>query len=224
MADGGWQMALFAIGYLLSAISLGACGPSTPASAVATDWVAAPMAALPVTLDVDDARWDAARPAYFPLHQGSHGPLTDRVVELRALYDVTRIVFRARWHGPAVGLEEPLFALVWHKDTLPDQRGETCYAVCHNALGDGRGNLSGVVLSVVPARADPPMPSRAAQRNGMWTLTYSRPLIADNALDVQFVDRSLSYPVRARVWRGNSDGPDWLSESYSLRFQDPNKN
>ena len=209
-----WHAALLAL-----AVALGACAPASPAPAAATDWLAEPVAALSATVELSDARWDRARPAYFPLRDGSHGPPSDNVVELRALYDSARIAFRARWNGPAGGLTEPLFALVWHKDTLPAQHGETCYALCHNVWSDGAGGIRAVALSVVPARAEPPLLSRSAYRDGLWTLTYSRPLIADNPLDVQFVDLSLSYPVRVRVWRGEGLAPDWLSETYALRFR-----
>ena len=195
-----------------------ACRPATAVQAVATDWIAEPVSALPAAPSVDDALWQSARPAYFPLHDGSHGALTADSVELRALYDQAHIAIRARWNGPTLGQAEPLFTLIWHKETLPDQHGETCYAACHNVWSDGAGGIRAVDLSVVPARAEPPMPSRATLTDGVWTATYVRPLRADNPLDVQFVDRSLSYPVRARVWRGTADGPDRLSELYALRF------
>lgn len=176
------------------------------------------MNSLPTNIALDDARWNDATPAFFPLHDGSHGTLTNEVVELRALYDESRIGFRARWSAAQWATETPLFTLFWRKDELPNQRGE-CHTACHNAFGDGRGGFKQVIASVVPAGIEAPLSAQAQWRAGMWTLVWSRALQAGDARDIQFADLSQRYPVRAKVWRADANAPALVSERYTLRFE-----
>jgi hypothetical protein len=183
-----------------------------------TEWYAFPSSELSTSITVEDARWRQATSAFFPLHEGSHGALTHEVVELRALYDTQRIAFRARWREAQWATETPLFTLFWRKDGLPEQRGE-CHTACHHAFGDNRGGLKLVIASVVPAGREEPMAAQAQWRDGLWTLVWSRPLISNEATDVQFNDLTQHYPVRAKVWRNQVAAPAWVSERYALRFR-----
>jgi len=105
---------------LFSLLVIAACASQR---APGTDWLARRVAAVPQPIDVTDARWSEAPPAYLPLHEGSHGRLSGDVVELRALYDEIRIAFRARWRGEVLPAASLQFALLWRKDGLPEQRG-----------------------------------------------------------------------------------------------------
>jgi hypothetical protein len=192
---------------------------SRPAmSAEAESWVAQPVAALPSTIGPDDGRWEEAAPLYLPLHTGSHGPLTVEVVELKALYDESAIAFRARWRGAATAQMNERFALIWHKDDLPEQRGQDCTTACHVARSNNQGDIQAVVPSFVPAGREEPLPTQATWRAGQWTLTWSRPLRSAEARDIQFVDLTQRYRVRAKVFLDLNHKPDLLTEDTYLTF------
>jgi hypothetical protein len=183
-------------------------------------WVAHPTTSLPPTIEPDDARWDEATPLYLPLHAGSHGPRTDEGVELRALYDSTSVAFRARWREVTPAQVADRFALIWHKDDLPDQRGQDCGTACHIAQRNRHSDTPGltVVPTFVPAGREEPLPTRATWRDGVWTLTWSRPLRSLEVRDIQFVDLSQRYRVRAKVFLDLNHKPDWLTEDTYLVF------
>lgn len=187
-------------------------------SAEAETWLAQPVAALPPTIGTDDGRWQEAAPFYLPLHTGSHGPLTPEEIELRALYDESTIAFRARWHGAATVQMNERFALVWHKDDLPGQRGQDCATACHVAQSNSRGDIQAVVPSFVPAGLEQPLPTQAAWRAGQWTLVWSRPLRSSEVRDIQFVDLTQRYRVRAKVYLDLNQKPDLLTEDTYLTF------
>lgn len=190
-----------------------------PASSAGPEtWVAQPIAALPPALGPEDERWDEVAPLHLPLHAGSHGPLTAESVELRALYDESVIVFRARWRGAATAQMSERFALIWHKDDLPDQRGQDCATACHVARSSDDGDIQTVVPSFVPAGREESMPTQAIWRAGVWTLTWSRPLRSPEARDIQFVDLTQRYRVRAKVFLDLNDKPDLLTEDTYLTF------
>jgi len=187
-------------------------------SAKADTWVAHPIATLPPTIGTDDGRWQGAAPFYLPLHSGSHGPLTPEEIELRALYDESAIAFRARWRGAATAQMNERFALIWHKDDLPEQRGQDCTTACHVARSDNQGDIQAVVPSFVPAGREEPLPTQATWRAGQWSLTWSRPLRSAEARDIQFVDLTQHYRVRAKVFLDLNHKPDLLTEDTYLTF------
>ncbi len=153
-----------------------------------------------------------------PLHTGSHGPLTTQSVELRALYDESAIAFRARWPGAASVQTNEHFALVWHKDDLPDQRGQDCTVACHVARSDNQGDIQTIVPSFIPAGREEPLPAQAIWQDGVWTLTWNRPLRSPEARDIQFIDLSQRYRVRAKVFLDLNLKPDLLTEDTYLTF------
>ena len=181
-------------------------------------WVAQPTTALPPIIGPDDARWDEAIPLYLPLHTGSHGPLTDESVELRALYDATTVTFRARWPEITPAQVTDRFGLIWHKDDLPDQRGQDCGTACHIAQSDNHNDTPGmtVVPTFVPAGREEPMPTRTTWRDGLWALTWSRPLHSPEVRDIQFIDLDQRYRVRAKVFLDLNHKPDLLTEDTYL--------
>ena len=189
----------------------------------AETWLAQPMVTLPPTIGADDGRWDQAAPFYLPLHTGSHGPLTAERVELRALYDQTTIAFQARWPGPAAAQVSERFALIWHKDDLPEQRGQDCATACHVARSDDSGAVQAVIPSFVPAGREEPLPTQATWRDEQWILVWSRPLRSPEARDIQFVDLSQRYRVRAKVFLELNQKPDLLSEDTYLTFAGQDK-
>jgi hypothetical protein len=192
---------------------------SRPASSAGAEtWVAYPVAALPPVISAEDDRWEEAIPLHLPLHAGSHGSLTQEVVELRALYDETTIAFRARWRGAPMAQVMERFALIWHKDDLPGQRGQDCATACHVARGSRNGNIQAVAPSFVPAGREEVMPTQATWRDGVWTLTWSRPLRSPEARDLQFVDLRQRYRVRAKVFLDLNHKPDLLTEDTYLIF------
>ena len=201
---------LFAGGWVLSGRMARNADPET--------WTAQPVAALPATIGPEDDRWDGAVPFALPLHTGSHGPLTAESVELRALYDEFAIAFRARWPGAASVQTNERFALVWHKDDLPGQRGQDCMTSCHVAQSNSSGDIQAVVPSFVPAGREEPLPAQATWQDGVWTLTWYRPLRSSEARDVQFVDLSQRYRVRAKVFLDLNHKPDLLTEDAFLTF------
>ena len=180
--------------------------------------MAQPVAALPPAISPEDEGWDEAAPLNLPLHAGSHGPLTDEVIELRALYDETSIAFRTRWQGAASAQMNERFALIWHKDELPGQRGQDCTTGCHVAQSNSNGDIQTVVPSFIPAGREESMPTQAIWRDGLWTLTWSRPLRSSEARDIQFVDLSRRYRVRAKVFLDLNQKPDLLTEDTYLTF------
>jgi hypothetical protein len=182
------------------------------------NWVAHPTTTLPPLIDPGDVRWDVTPPFYVPLHAGSHGPLTEEVVELRALYDETTVAFRARWPEEAPVQVMERFALIWHKDDLPGQRGEDCGTACHVARSDSDGGIQTVVPAFVPAGREEPLPTQAVWQEGTWTLTWSRPLHSPEARDVQFIDLTQRYRVRAKVFLDLDHKPDLLTEDIYLIF------
>jgi hypothetical protein len=181
-------------------------------------WSAQPIAALPLTIKPEDDRWDQAEPLSLPLHTGSHGALTNESVELRALYDETAIAIRARWPGAANTQINERFALVWHKDDLPDQRGQDCLTACHVARSNDKGEIQTLVPSFVPAGNEEPLPVQAVWQDGLWTLTWYRPLHSSEARDIQFNDLSQRYRVRAKVFLDLNQKPDLLTEDTYLTF------
>jgi hypothetical protein len=181
-------------------------------------WTAQPVAALPAIINPEDDHWNEARPFLLPLHTGSHGPLTTKAVELRALYDKSVIAFRARWPGAASAQTNERFALVWHKDDLPDQRGQDCTVACHVARSSSQDDIQTVVPSFVPAGREEPLPAQAVWQEGMWTLTWYRPLRSSEARDVQFIDLNQRYRVRAKVFLDLNQKPDLLTEDTYLTF------
>lgn len=195
---------------------------SEPAPRPTADWIAQPITNLPSIIGPEDARWNEATPHYLPLHAGSHGPLTNEVVELQALYDATRVTFRVRWSGPAFPKAAPLFALIWHKDNLPGQRGEDCATACHIVQSEGNGETLREVVrpSFVPAGHEEPLPSGAVWRDGTWTLTWSRLLRSPETRDIQFVDLSQRYRVRAKLFLDLNQKPDLLTEDTYLVFRE----
>lgn len=186
--------------------------------AASQDWVAQPMTTLPFVIEPDDARWDEASPFYLPLHAGSHGPASGEQVELRALYDDTTIAFWAKWREEKPAPVAERFALIWHKDDLPGQRGQDCGTACHIAHSDGDAGLQAVVPSFVPAGREDPLPTRANWQAGVWTMTWSRPLRSPEARDIQFIDLTRRYRVRAKVFLDLHHKPDLLSEDVYLIF------
>lgn len=212
-----WLLALsLVIALALTRAWVLASGPALPARL--DDWLAHPTTALPLLIEPDDARWEEATPLYLPLHAGSHGPLTAEVVELRALYDVTTIAFRARWQEATSAQAAERFALIWHKDDLPDQRGQACGTACHVAKNDRDGGIQAVVPSFVPAGREDPMLTQAIWRDGLWTVTWSRPLHSSEARDIQFIDLSQRYRVRVKVFLDLNHKPDLLTEDTYLLF------
>jgi hypothetical protein len=181
-------------------------------------WTAQPVAVLPAAIGPDNELWEKAAPTNLPLHTGSHGPLTADSVELRALYDESIIAFRARWSGTAKAQINERFALVWHKDELPDQRGQDCLTACHVAQSSSRGGIQSIVPSFVPAGREEPLPTQAVWRDGMWTLTWFRPLRSSEARDIQFVALDQRYRVRAKVFLELNQKPDLLTEDTYLTF------
>jgi hypothetical protein len=201
---------LLAGGWSLSGQQAGQVGVET--------WTAYPVVALLSTIAPDDDRWNQAPPLHLPLHAGSHGPPTAEEVELRALYDEATIAFRARWRGPAAAQMNERFVLIWHKDDLPEQRGQDCATACHVARSGSRGDIQAVVPSFVPAGREEPLSAQAIWRDGLWTLTWSRPLRSPEARDIQFVDLSQRYRVRAKVFLDLDHKPDLLTEDTYLTF------
>jgi len=187
-------------------------------SAKADTWVAKPAATLPAVISPEDDRWAEAVPLYLPLHTGSHGPPTAEAVELRALYDESTIVFRARWRGAAIVQMSERFALIWHKDDLSGQRGQDCTTACHVARSSNNGDIQTVIPSFVPAGREEPLPTQAIWRDGVWTLTWGRPLRSSEARDIQFVDLTQRYRVRAKVFLDLNQKPDLLTEDTYLTF------
>jgi hypothetical protein len=212
-----WLAALFVSLILILAGGWTIYSRMAPKAGLQT-WTAQPTAALPTAISPEDERWDEAEPFSLPLHTGSHGPLTAESVELRALYDESAIAFRARWPGPASAQTNERFALVWHKDDLPDQRGQDCMTACHVALSNGKGDIQTVVPSFVPAGREEPLPTQAVWQDGLWTLTWYRPLHSSEARDIQFIDLSQRYRVRAKVFLDLSNKPDLLTEDTYLTF------
>jgi hypothetical protein len=187
-------------------------------SAGVETWMVYPVTALLPPIDPDDDRWNQATPLYLPLHAGSHGPPTAEEVELRALYDESTIAFRAHWRGPAAAQMSERFALIWHKDDLPGQRGQDCATACHEARSSSRGDIQAVVPTFVPAGREEPLPTQATWRDGLWTLTWSRPLRSSEVRDIQFVDLTQRYRVRAKVFLELDHKPDLLTEDTYLTF------
>lgn len=182
------------------------------------DWLAQPTTALPIVIAPDDARWDQASPFYLLLRTGSHGPDSGEQVELQAIYDDTTIAFRARWREEKPAPIAERFALIWHKDDLLGQRGQDCGTACHIARSEGTTGLQAVVPSFVPAGREDPLPTRAIWHAGVWMMTWSRPLHSPEARDIQFVDLTRRYRVRAKVFLDLHHKPDLLSEDIYLIF------
>lgn len=182
------------------------------------EWVAQPVAGLPATITADAIEWEQASAAVWELNMGSGGPRSGQAVELRALYDADRIAFRAQWSGPALAQETPIFSLLWRKDKVSGQRGESCHTACHHAFGDGQGGIKEIKPETVPAGRLLTMPYEAVWRDGVWSLTWSRTLRSTDALDIQFVDLSQAYPVKARLAQAATETPALLSERYTLKF------
>lgn len=206
---------------VILAIALGGAWSWMKASAfpaASRDWVARPTTALPPIIEPDDARWDQASPFYLPLHAGSHGPASGEQVELRALYDGLTIAFWASWREAVPPPVAERFALIWHKDNLPGQRGQDCGTACHIARSDGDAGLQAVVPAFVPAGREDPLPTRAIWHAGIWTITWSRPLHSSEVRDIQFVDLTKRYRVRAKVFLDLYHKPDLLSEDIYLIF------
>lgn len=192
-------------------------------SAEAETWLAHSVAALPPAIAPDDGHWEEVAPFHLPLHAGSHGPPTTEAVELRALYDESTIAFRARWRGTETAQINERFALIWHKDDLPGQRGQDCATACHVAQSNGQGDIQAVAPSFVPAGREEPLFTQATWRDGYWTLVWSRPLRSSEARDIQFVDLSQRYRVRAKVFLDLNQKPDLLTEDTYLTFAHPNQ-
>jgi hypothetical protein len=74
------------------------------------------------------------------------------------------------------------------------------------------------VPSFIPAGREEPMPTQAIWRDGLWTLTWSRPLRSSEVRDIQFVDLSQRYRVRAKVFLELNHKPDLLTEDTYLTF------
>ena len=201
---------ILAGGWILLRRVVSNAGPET--------WTAQPVADLPAVISPEDDRWDEPPPFFLPLHTGSHGPLTAESVELQALYDESAIAFRARWPGAASAQTNERFALVWHKDDLPDQRGQDCKTVCHVARSSSEDDIQSVVPSFVPAGREEPLPAQAVWQDGVWTLTWYRPLHSSEARDVQFLDLKQRYRVRAKVFLDLNHKPDLLTEDTYLTF------
>lgn len=182
------------------------------------NWTAQPVAILPATIAPEDERWNEADPFVLPLHAGSHGQLTAKSVELRALYDESAIAFSARWPGTAKAQTNERFALIWHKDDLPDQRGQDCTTACHVARSNSQGDIQAVVPSFIPAGREEPLPAQAVWHDGMWTMTWYRPLSSPEARDIQYIDLSQRYRVRAKVFLDLNQKPDLLTEDTYLTF------
>jgi len=197
-------------GWILFSRVVSNVGPET--------WTAQPVTNLPAAISPEDDRWDEAKPFYLPLHTGSHGALTAKSVELRALYDESAIAFRARWPGTASAQTNERFALVWHKDDLSNQRGQDCAVACHVAQSSSEGDIQSVVPSFVPAGREEPLPAQAVWQDGIWTLTWYRPLHSSEARDVQFIDLDQHYRVRAKVFLDLNQKPDLLTEDTYLTF------
>jgi hypothetical protein len=214
----GWLALLILLPVIIIALGvwilINRATPPSPSE----NWVAYPTTDLPPAIQPDDPRWDEAAPFYLPLHAGSHGPLTEEEVTLWALYDSETIAFRARWAGPPSTQADAHFALIWHKDDLPNQRGEDCGTTCHVAQSSNTGDFQAVVPSLIPAGREAPMTSEAIWRNGAWTLTWSRPLRSPEVRDIQFVNLEERYRVRAKVFRALNEKPDWLTENNYLIF------
>jgi len=181
-------------------------------------WAAQPVANLPATIEPEDERWHEADPFVLPLHAGSHGELTAQSVELRALYDESAIAFRARWPGTANAQTNERFALIWHKDDLPDQRGQDCTTACHVARSNSQGDIQAVVPSFIPAGREEPLSAQAVWHDGMWTMSWYRLLDSPEARDIQYNDLSQRYRVRAKVFLDLHQKPDLLTEDTYLTF------
>jgi hypothetical protein len=89
---------------------------------------------------------------------------------------------------------------------------------CHVAQGSSQGDIQTVVPSFVPAGREEPLPAQAVWQDGVWTLTWYRPLRSSEARDIQFVDLSQRYRVRAKVFLDLNQKPDLLTEDTYLTF------
>jgi hypothetical protein len=218
MNRGGLAVILLSLAIALAGVWI--FSSRTASNAGSEKWVARSSPALPSVISPEDGRWEEASPLYLPFHVGSHGPRAMAIVELRALYDETRIVFWARWRGTATAQLNERFALIWHKDDLPGQRGRDCATACHVARSSSQGEIQAITPSFVPAGREEPMPTQASWRDGVWTLTWSRPLKSPEARDIQFVDLRQRYRVRAKVFLELDHKPDLLTEDVYLIFDE----
>lgn len=184
--------------------------------------IAQRVAQPPISGAALDPAWAQPQPLRAALTWGSHGSEHALDVELRALYTTDTLFLLARWPGDAPGgpADATYARLTWHWriPVMADQPPPACAVACHTAHVTGSGDLAYIHAETIPPGGAPALPATGGWHDGMWTISWSRPLRNSNAYDLQFDDLGHGYGFFVKVFQEDPARPDPVSALHELRF------
>jgi hypothetical protein len=183
-----------------------------------------------VTLDgVVEAAWEQAPVLNVPLHRGLHGDEPAGTMELRSLHDEERVYVLARWPsmtpGGEPGVWRNLLTVHWRLQGSEQVTGEStgseglaCTVACHTTTADGDGRLVGIRSETIPPSLDDDLPSGGGWSEGEWILEWARRRVSDSPYDQDVTDTAQGYRFFVKLFEGQEDGADPVSDVHELRL------
>jgi len=219
-----WRVALVGLFLLAGCVPVPPQVAGQPGGASAADapLVAQRVSVAPISGVALDPAWAQAQPLVAALTWGSHGSAHALDVELRALHTADTLFLQARWPGdaPAGPADATYTRLTWHW-RIPAVAGQpppACEVACHTAHVTGNGDLAYIHAETIPPGAAPALPATGGWHDGVWTISWSRPLRNGNAYDLQFDDLGRGYGFFVKVFQDDPARPDPVSALRELRF------
>ena len=183
------------------------------------------------TIDgIVESAWEQATALNAALHYGLHGDEPAGTVELRSLHDDANIYFLARWpaetHGGEPNVWRNLASVHWRLVGSGKVSGEStgsdglaCTVGCHTATASGEGQLAGIRAETIPPGLGDDLPSGGGWSAGEWLLEWSRPRISPSPYDQDLTDPAQSYRFFVKLFLGQDDRPDPVSNVHELRLE-----
>ena len=171
-----------------------------------------------------DAVWASAQPLRIPLTRDPHpgDPQDTPDVELRTVRTADTLYFLARWHGgPPPDAADTTFNQLTIHWTIPTAAGSpapACAVACHTAYVDGQGRVAYMNSETIPQGGQDALTAAGGWGEGEWAVAWSRPLVSQNAYDLQFDDLSATYLFFVKIFERANGQPDTVSKPYALAF------
>ena len=178
---------------------------------------------------VVEAEWDRAPVLIVPLHRGLHGDEPAGMMELRSLHDEEQVYILARWPSDTPGGEPGVWrnflTVHWRLVDSGEVSGEAtgseglaCTVACHTATAGGEGQLIGIRNETIPPSLDDDLPTGGGWTKGEWILEWGRRRVSDSPYDQDMVDPSRGYRFFVKVFEGQEDRADPVSDVHELRL------
>lgn len=176
-----------------------------------------------------EAVWEQAPVLTVPLHRGLHGDEPAGRMELRSLHDTEWVYILARWPSATPGGEpgawRNFLTVHWRlvdsghvSGEMTGSEGLACTVACHTATADGEGQLIGVRNETIPPGLDEDLPAGGGWSEGEWTLEWGRRRVSDSPYDQNMVDPAQGYRFFVKLFQGQEDLADPVSDVHELRL------